>query len=63
MNREDEAIKAYRQAIELDPTFSWPYQNLGSIFEDRGDHEEALIYFQQATRQFRSKGATEANRM
>jgi tetratricopeptide (TPR) repeat protein len=49
LQREDEAIEAYRQAIELDPGFGWPYQGVGSIYEEKGKTEEALAYYQRAT--------------
>ncbi len=48
LKQEKEAIEAYQQAIKLDPDYSWPYQNLGAIFEARDDYEEALAYYQRA---------------
>jgi tetratricopeptide (TPR) repeat protein len=48
LKREEEAIDAYQQAIKLDPDYSWPYQNLGAIYEARDDYEEALVYYQRA---------------
>jgi len=49
------AIEAYRQAIGLDPDFTWPYHNLGAIYESRGDYEEALAFYQQATEQHKAE--------
>jgi tetratricopeptide (TPR) repeat protein len=55
LNQPEEAIAAYQQAIELDPAYTWPYHNLGAIYEKRGEHELALALYQQATRQHKAK--------
>ena len=55
LNQSEEAIAAYEQAIELDPGYTWPYHNLGAIYEKRGENEQALTLYQQATRHYKSK--------
>lgn len=56
LDRVDEAIAAYEQAVELDPNFIWPYHNLGAIYEQRGQTEQALTFYQRATQQHEGIG-------
>ena len=39
--REDEAIDWYRKTIKVDPHYSDAYNNLGNIYKDRVELEEA----------------------
>jgi tetratricopeptide (TPR) repeat protein len=48
LEQHKEAMDAYRQAIKLDPTFTWPYHSLGAIYEEQGEYEEALALYQRA---------------
>jgi len=41
----------YREAIELDPTFFWAYNNLGAYYLDEGRLEEAESMFTEAAKQ------------
>jgi adenylate cyclase len=44
----DEAERAARRAIELDPNFSQAYGSLGNVLDFAGRHEEAIKYLEQA---------------
>ena len=44
----DEALKYYRQAIEVDPSYANPYNNIGMILEKKGQHDNAAIYYKKA---------------
>ena len=41
----EESINHFLKAIELNPTFSSPYLNLGLLFEDTQEWERAIHYF------------------
>jgi tetratricopeptide (TPR) repeat protein len=43
-----EALQLYSRAIAIDPTFSWPYNNIGIVYRDREDHDQASRWFQLA---------------
>ena len=46
--RKNEALVAYRQAIELDPQFGYPHYDLGLLLEKTGSkNEEALIHYKR----------------
>jgi superkiller protein 3 len=55
LKRETEAITAYEAAISLDPDYTWPYNSLGTIYERRGQHDQADALYQQATRRYRQR--------
>lgn len=44
----DEAIAAFRRAIELDSDISWSYQNLGQALAKLGQFEDAIAAFRRA---------------
>ena len=44
----DEAIKFYEKAIELSPTWSQPYDGLGSIYRDMGKYQQAGEMYDKA---------------
>ena len=44
------AMELFRQAIELDSSYSDPYYNLGSAYEDRGEKAKGLGYKKAAAR-------------
>jgi tetratricopeptide (TPR) repeat protein len=46
----DEAIKQCREAIEMDPNFSWMHSFLGLAYAMKGQHSEAIAATQQASR-------------
>ena len=44
----DEAIAAYRRAIELNPDLSWSHHNLGEALAKLGQFEEAIASYRRA---------------
>ena len=50
LNRTDDAIKAYRQAINLDPTNDSYYVNLGNIYFSLGRYNEAKSEYNEAVK-------------
>jgi superkiller protein 3 len=48
LQQDEQAMVAYRQAIDLDAAYAWPYHNLGLIHAEHEQYEPALAYYQQA---------------
>jgi tetratricopeptide (TPR) repeat protein len=48
LGRFDEAIAAYRDALELHPEFVECWKNLGSVYHNRGDHQAARSAYERA---------------
>lgn len=48
LKRLDEAERASRRAIELDPNFAQAYGSLGNVLDFAGRHEEAVRFLDQA---------------
>jgi tetratricopeptide (TPR) repeat protein len=46
--RPVEAVEAFQKAIAADPKFSWPYNNIGLLYLNRNDDEQALAWFTKA---------------
>lgn len=44
-----EAVIAYRQAIEINPNFSWSYHKLGEAFSQLKKWNEAVVAYRRAT--------------
>ena len=45
--KQDEAIKKWKKALEINPSFDKPLYGLGSAYSDRGEYGEAMIYFEK----------------
>ncbi len=50
LGRFDEAITAYKQAIQIRPTFADALGNLASVFKDTGKLEDAISYYRKSLR-------------
>lgn len=50
LDRYQEAIEECRKAIEIDPDFGNPYNDIGAYLIELGRHDEALPWLEQATR-------------
>ena len=50
MNRYEEAIEQCLRAIELDPDFGNPYNDIGSYLLDLGEPAEAVEWLEKATK-------------
>jgi tetratricopeptide (TPR) repeat protein len=48
LGRYDEAITAYRKALDLDPNFAQAHQEIGDIYEKRGMFKEAIAEWHTA---------------
>ena len=48
MGRVDDAIAECRNAIEVDPTFGNPYNDIGSYLMMKGEIDEAIPWFERA---------------
>ena len=48
MGRLDEAIEECRHAIQVDPEFGNPYNDIGAYLIEQGKFDEAIPWFQQA---------------
>jgi Tfp pilus assembly protein PilF len=46
----DEAIEECKRAIEVDPTFGNPYNDIGAYLIQQGKLDEAIPWLEQATR-------------
>jgi len=46
----DFGVKFHKEAIALDPGFSWPHNNLGALYYDEGKLEKAKKEFEEALR-------------
>lgn len=44
----DEALSNYESASKLEPENPYPYNNIGVMYEAKGDNEKALIYYKKA---------------
>jgi len=44
----DDAIEAYKKAIEMDPKYGHPYSNLGFIFYRLGKYEFAILLYKKS---------------
>ena len=44
----DAAIKYYKKALELSPTWSQPYDGLGAVYRDMGDYPQAAEMYDKA---------------
>lgn len=45
---DTEAIKAFEEAVQLDPTFAAAWENLAALYEKMGDPKKALEAFKKA---------------
>jgi len=43
-----QAATAFSRAIQLDPSFGWPYSNLGRTLAAQGKHAQAIPYYQKS---------------
>ena len=50
LDRVDEAIEECKRAIEVDPTFGNPYNDIGAYLIQQGKLDEAIPWLEQATR-------------
>jgi tetratricopeptide (TPR) repeat protein len=50
MGRLDDAIAECRRAIEVDPDFGNPYNDIGAYLIERGSLDEAIPWLEKATR-------------
>lgn len=48
--KQDEAIKAYDEAIKLDPKYVNAWNNKGNALNDQGKHDEAITAYDKAIR-------------
>jgi Tfp pilus assembly protein PilF len=44
----DEAIEECKKAIEVDPTFGNPYNDIGAYLIDRGEYDQAVPWLEKA---------------
>src|SRR6266478_8698518 len=49
LGRTDDAIEECKKAIEVDPSFGNPYNDIGAYLIEQGKHEEAIPWLMQAT--------------
>jgi tetratricopeptide (TPR) repeat protein len=45
LERFDDSIPAYEKAIQLDPEEAYPYKELGEIYQQKQDVDQALIFY------------------
>jgi len=44
----EKAIQAYNKAIQLDPSFGWPYSNLALTYLTQGQYAEAILLYEKS---------------
>jgi eukaryotic-like serine/threonine-protein kinase len=55
--RYDEAIEAFKMVIELQPDNYFGYQQLGTVYQAKGDDEQAMVQYERANSIRPSAGA------
>ncbi len=63
IGRTEQAIAAYRRAIEVQPDADLPYQNLGVLLQRGGDIDGAIDQFRKALEYARSEATSRDNRL
>lgn len=65
LDRREEAIEAWRRAVELDPEVALTYFQIGRAYKELGDRVNAVFYLEQAERRFEpgKTGQQRAERM
>ena len=48
LGRYDEAVEAYKKAVELDPDDAYPWNGLGEVYRHLGRYDEAIKAYQKA---------------
>jgi tetratricopeptide (TPR) repeat protein len=48
LGREDEAMKSFKRAVELDPYFAEGYSNLSATYYHRKQHKKAIECYKKA---------------
>jgi len=48
------AIQAYNKAIQLDPSFGWPYSNLALTYLTQGQYAEAILLYEKSLETLKS---------
>lgn len=48
MGAIDDAITAYLKAIEMNPSYGWPYSNMAFAHVKKGDYEEAIRLYKKS---------------
>jgi len=48
LNNPAEALEVYKKAIAADPRFSWPYHNIGRLYLNQKDEQQALVWLTKA---------------
>lgn len=46
--RIDEAIEECKKAIQIDPEFGNPYNDIGAYLIEKGQHDEAILWLERA---------------
>lgn len=57
-NHRDQARRAYLQALALDPDFLTALTGMGRLYENAGEHEQAVNYFRKGLQKHPSEAAT-----
>lgn len=47
-NRYDDAIEECKKAIEIDPDYGNPYNDIGAYLIERGEWDDAILWLEQA---------------
>jgi len=48
LGSQEQAEKFFKEAIKIDPLFSWPHNNLGNLFRNQGKEKEAEAEYKKA---------------
>ena len=48
LNKSEDALVAFEQAIKINPFFAATYANRGILFDEMGKHEKAIIDYEKA---------------
>lgn len=48
VKQPQEALAVYHKAIAADPSFPWPYHNIGQVYRKEGNNTQAIEWYQKA---------------